>query len=247
MKKKSEERREEGALEEKRLGRRVRGLIFTVRLLDTSMGALLLLALLLALSSIFDMQSFARQGEGGGYPGMAALSEKNPDTAAWLRMEGTGIDHPVLQGKDNFEYLDRAPSGEYYAGGSLFLDAGNARDFHDPYNMIHGHHMEGGAMFGDLGKYLEQDFFEEHSAGELLTPEGEYALTVLSAGIYDAYDPLIYSVKSEREEVRERILGNGCGRELAFRKEDRLLALSTCAGSLDDKRTVVFCRMRKKT
>ena len=35
-----------------------------------------------------------------------ALQKKNPDIKGWLRAEGTTINYPVVQGKDNRYYLD---------------------------------------------------------------------------------------------------------------------------------------------
>ena len=48
-------------------------------------------------------------------------------------------------------------------------------DFNDWYNLIYGHHMDNGAMFGDIDKYRDKDFFNSHQKGVLQTP----VLTVL--------------------------------------------------------------------
>lgn len=160
-----------------------------------------------------------------------ALTAINPDTVAWLTLTGTEIDYPVVQGTDNFEYLDTAFTGEYSAGGAIFLDCGNAKDFSDSYNIIHGHHMSGGAMFGSLGNYLEEDFLESHRTGVLMSPRYDWDLEVLQAGIYDAYDGSIYCPGEDAPDFLDAV---------------QVLALSTCSGEMNDDRIVVFCSMKNR-
>ena len=42
--------------------------------------------------------------------------------------------------------------------------------FSDCYNLLYGHHMDNGGMFGDLDKYKDADFFDGHITGTLLLP-----------------------------------------------------------------------------
>ena len=48
---------------------------------------------------------------------------------AWLCIEDTYIDFPVMQGETNFDYLNKDPYGEYRISGSIFLDYRNHGDF----------------------------------------------------------------------------------------------------------------------
>jgi sortase B len=207
--------------------------------------ALLLLALLFTASTAWDMYTFTDAGRSSdGFPGFEALRKRNTDIAGWIRMDGTHIDHPVLRGKDNFEYLSKSPDGDFYQGGSIFLDAGNSRDFSDQYIIIHGHHMARGAMFSDVSEYLNEEFFEEHSNGELLTPGGTYQLTAAAAGIVDAYDGEMYYTGDGAG--RPLHLMEGClrHRNTEFNEDDKLVVLSTCAGDMSNDRVVLFCRAR---
>lgn len=163
-----------------------------------------------------------------------ALSQINPDLVAWLSLEGTNINHPIVQGRDNFEYLAIGFDGKDYAGGTLFLDADNKKDFSDDYNIIHGHHMSMGAMFGDLGKFLDRDFFDEFSEGVLKTPERNYKLRVVGVAAIDAYDSML--IPGEFPEDIDCIYK----REFTGKK---IVALATCTVALNDDRTVVLCEM----
>ncbi|MCQ2477048.1 MAG: class B sortase, partial [Clostridia bacterium] len=99
------------------------------------------------------------------------LLKINPDVKLWLKLDGTEIDAPVAQGKDNYYYLNRDVLCKSSMAGALFLDARNAGDFSDIYNIIYGHHMKGSLMFGDLDLYLEKDFFDKNTTGTILLPD----------------------------------------------------------------------------
>ena len=194
-------------------------------------------------SGLIDSLVFLEEGMGSiRYHSFSQLSEINPDTVAWITMDGTHIDHPVVRSADNFDYLDKGFDGKFYAGGTLFMDKDN-RDTEDLYCMIHGHHMAGGAMFGDLSKYLEEGFFDRNRTGTLLTPDYDYDILVFAAGVFNAYDRNVYSpgedipldyIKKEALNIRD-VTGT-----------EHVLALSTCLGDMTDDRTVVFCALTNK-
>lgn len=98
-------------------------------------------------------------------PQYQTLYEENPDLVGWLRMEGTGIDLPVVQTPgDNEYYLRRGFDGLYATGGTLFLDEQCSLDPKAPTAnwLIYGHNMADGSMFGHLTRYREEDFYRQH-------------------------------------------------------------------------------------
>ncbi len=173
------------------------------------------------------------------YHSFAELRAVNPDIAAWLRLDGTHIDHPVVYSRDNFDYLDKSFDGKDYAGGTLFLDKDN-RGFEDAYCIIHGHHMAAGAMFGDLPEYLEKDYFDRNRTGTLMTPEYDYDVEVFAAGIFNAYDSSVYRTGGAIpvDYVRENAVIQRDPAEYSH-----VLALSTCLDDMSDNRVVVFCSL----
>lgn len=211
--------------------------------IDRILLSFLLFLIIFIGSGLIDSFIFLEEGMASiKYRSFSQLMEINPDTVAWIRMDGTHIDHPVVRSADNFDYLDRSFDGKYYAGGTLFMDKGNG-DLEDPYCMIHGHHMAGGAMFGDLSKYLEAGFFEENRSGELLTPEFDYDIRVFASGVFNAYDSRIYTVGgcAPLDYVKNKAINL---REIP--EPSHVLALSTCLDDMTDDRTVVFCALTNR-
>ena len=211
--------------------------------IDRVLLSILLFLIVFIVAGLIDSFIFLEEGINSiEYHSFSQLKAINPDTVAWLTMDGTHIDHPVVKSVDNFDYLDKGFDGKFYAGGTLFRDFRN-ESFEEPYVMIHGHHMAAGAMFGDLEKYLDADFFESNRTGRLLTPDYDYDVEVFAVGVFNAYDVNIYNKLGEEfpdEYVRtnaELIRSVG---------HDHVLALSTCLDDMTDNRVVVFCDLTNR-
>jgi sortase B len=206
-----------------------------LRIVDLSTRLVCLLVLALGLYSAADTVYLYREAYDNstlrfrnGYSHDGGFSEiQIPENAAgWLYLEGAGVDAPVMQGKDNLEYLNRKPAGEFSLCGSLFLDSRCAGDFTDAYSLIYGHHMEHHLMFGALDQYLEKDFFDSHPRGILHTHNDSYRLEIIAVAVCSAYEEAVFSPGNE-ERVREFISTSA----MYIRPSGmsgRILAMSTC-------------------
>ena len=188
------------------------------------------------------------EGEEG--PTFEELKAVNPDVYAWVTLDNTNIDHPVVQGQDNLTYVNRDVYGNFALAGSIFLDSRNDSSFSDPYSLLYGHHMENSGMFGDLALYKEEDFFQENSTGYLITPEGVYDLEIFASLVVSASDQYIFDPEiwhTEEAAALAHVKENALYlRENIFQDLDensRILALSTCSGEFSDARTVVLAKM----
>lgn len=180
-------------------------------------------------------------------PGYEGEEPERPivgNMAAWLTIDDTNIDYPVMQGESNEEYLNKDPYGAYSLSGSIFLDSRNAADFSDGYSLIYGHHMEGGYMFGALHSFLEQDFFERHRHGELIVGDIAYEIEIFAVLDTEATQAHIFAPTEYRqEEVLEYIQKNAaiCDRTVCDRREEgKLLGMSTCKYPDSVYRVVLF-------
>ena len=176
------------------------------------------------------------------------LLSMNPDVCAWLTIDNTNIDYPVVQGKDNFEYLNMDILGEEATAGSIFLDYQNNREFRDFYSILMGHHMQGGKMFGDVGLFVDEDFFQKNHTGTIYLPDRIFELEIVAILSADAYDQTLYRIKWDTAEEKEQLLAHIMETALFTRgeplaPEDQLLALSTCSSSYTNARYLLICRI----
>lgn len=177
-------------------------------------------------------------------PGFDELRKQNPDVKAWITVDDTHIDYPVLQGKDDMEYLNKDPLGEFALSGSIFLSSQNQEDFSDSYNLTFGHHMENGAMYGDLSKMLDQSYLKEHQKGILYLPDKMIAIRLYAALECDAYESNVYhiaSIQQHMDSFQNFVHENAkVYLESNVKSTDKIIALSTCMSATTNGRIVVF-------
>ncbi|MDO4285774.1 MAG: class B sortase [Eubacteriales bacterium] len=194
------------------------------------------------------------QEEGASFEELLAV---NPDVRAWLTLDGTEIDYPVLQGESNLSYINTDVYGDFALAGSIFLDSGCDGAFGDAYSLLYGHHMEEHRMFGDLDLYREETFFDGHSAGTLLLPDRTYELEIFACLLVPASEDAIFEPEQWRDDI-EGLLEFAEGSALHIRQETveemrqggaavRILGMSTCSSEFTDARIVVLARMKPDT
>ena len=186
--------------------------------------------------------------EEGGTETFAELREINPDVVGWLELFDTHINYPLVQGRNDLEYLNKDIYGDPTLSGSIYLASENERDFSDWYNLIYGHHMDNGAMFGDIRNFLDEEYFDSHQEGILQTEKATYLIKVFACAYADAYDNVIYNISEDADakipELRE-FLSEHAVQHKEIPKEfsgEKLIGLSTCTDVVTNGRIVLFVR-----
>jgi len=130
----------------------------------------------------------------------------NEDVIGWIYMEDTVVSYPVLQGENNFYYLDKTYWKKYLASGSIYLDAGNDRLMGDSHSIIYGHNMKNHTMFGDLSDFRKAEYLESHPYVDLFLVDGTWLryeiFSVYKADVYDG----TFSVPLNSEADMENLL-----------------------------------------
>ncbi len=81
------------------------------------------------------------------------LKRTNPDVVGWLKVNGTNINYPFVQGSDNKYYLTHSFNKSYNAAGWAFLDYRN-NGTNNKNTIIYAHGRTDKTMFGTLRKVL---------------------------------------------------------------------------------------------
>ena len=215
----------------------------------------LLAALLILLISVYSLIDNYRQYQAAKDPTLSAykpvtdeggaqiLTEEKRITenqVAWLTISDTTIDYPVMQGEDNYEYLNKNPYGEFSLAGSIFLDCRSNPDFTDDYSLIHGHHMEHDSMFGALDDFRERSFFDAHKTGQLITADAVYEIHLFAVSDADGGDEIIFRPEGRTTSEILAFLSEHALIYEPVGEDRRLLCLATCYGDdLLDRMIVV--------
>ena len=175
---------------------------------------------------------------------------------AWIQVPKTNIDYPVVQGQDDMEYVNKNVYGEFELSGAIFLSCLNKDDFSDPYNLVYGHNMKSGMMFGGLKNYLQEGYLESHKYIHFNTiyETRTYEIVAVCLSEVQYQDESSYryydfiSAKTDQEfqafiqNVNElAVYGDGNG----LTREDKLLTLSTCNSYTEDGRLFLVAKRIK--
>ena len=193
----------------------------------------------------------AAEEEGASFEELLAI---NSDVCAWLTLDNTEIDYPVLQGEDNLSYINTDVYGNFALAGSIFLDSRCDNTFHENYSLLYGHHMDNSKMFGDLDLYEEQTFFDENTTGMLILPDRAYGLEIFAFLRVPASEDAIFSpqqwaadtgglldfVREEAEHIHQDTMEKIGTSEDCF----QILAMSTCSSEYTDARTILLAVMK---
>ena len=186
-------------------------------------------------------------------PSFAELLRVNQDVKAWLTLDHTQIDYPVLQGEDNFAYINTDVYGNFALAGSIFIDSRCDPSFADPYTLLHGHHMENSRMFGDLDLYKDAEFFAENTTGELILPDRTYDLQTFACLLVPSSESAIFQPQRWDSDLQglytfaqENALNLNTETLAAMKAagdDAQVLALSTCSTEFTDARTILLAWM----
>lgn len=188
-------------------------------------------------------------GDPDSNPTLAELQAINPDVLGWLTIDDTHIDYPVVIGETDMEYVNKDVYGDFALSGSIFLDSDNARDLSDAYTLVYGHHMDNGAMFGDVVEFVNTDYFESHPSGTLYLPDATYTIEIFACVQVDAFDSMVYDPLAQEGDVSELLHYVDeiavQSRYIGVQPTDKVIGLSTCAEAETNGRVVIFGRLAR--
>lgn len=184
-----------------------------------------------------------------------SLYLQNQDLIGWLQITGTQIDYPVMQTLgDNEYYLRLNFDKEYALGGSLFMEERCNPLRPSTNQIIYGHNMPDGTMFGELKHYEKKSFYEDHPqiAFDTLYTQNTYQImAVFRSRVYYNTDDVFkyyyfFNATSQEEwdyyysNVKQLSLyDTGVTAEYG----DKFLTLSTCDDEGEYGRFVVVAKL----
>lgn len=175
------------------------------------------------------------------------LKEKNKDTVAWIKVENTNIEFPVVQSVDNSYYLTHDFNNKYSVAGWIFADYRNKFDGTDKNIVLYGHNMHDNSMFSTLKNVLKKKWYENYK---------NYIITFITEDEYQKYQVFsVYQIEAEDYYIKTDFKDNEFSEfvnivtkrsikkfDVNVTNEDKILTLSTCANN--DKYRVVLHGVR---
>lgn len=181
---------------------------------------------------------------------LAELKKKNQDTIAWINVNNTNINYPVVQSNDNDYYLHHSYDKTKNEGGWIYLDYRNNPDFNNKNNIIYGHSRKDKTMFATLLNVLNYNWYTNKDNHIIrISTEKENSLwqiiSVYKIPVESYYIKTNFYSDNEYQEFLNTITKRSIHNfNTETNIEDKILTLSTCYS--DDIRLAVHAKLIKK-
>ena len=177
------------------------------------------------------------------------LYEQNNDLVGWIRIDGTGIDYPVMQTPSNPDYYLKhsfekkwSDYGVPYVDGSCTIGLSNNL-------IIYGHNMKNGTMFHDLVNYTKNGFYEAHPVIYFDSVDAPGQYQIIAAFRYNTNkETFVYNEHTDMNEVEFAEYVENCRARSIYdtgfsaKFGDQLITLSTCEYTYTNGRFVVVAK-----
>lgn len=171
----------------------------------------------------------------------------NTDTVAWLEVEDTNINYPVVQTSDNKYYLKHSYEKNKNANGWVFADYRNKVDGSDTNLIIYGHNRINGTMFGTLKKVINENWIKSKSTHLIKLTTKDYVIRYQIFASYIVKEEGYYLRTSFKSLDYSEFLDTLIDRskypfDVKVASDDTILTLSTCSPN-NSKRIVVHAKL----
>lgn len=189
--------------------------------------------------------NWANDGDSGQLPDTGTydydtLMEQIPATV-YISIPGTNISYPVMWSEQEGYFLYRDYKGRDNRNGSIFLSDENNPDFTDPINYIFGHNMKSGHMFGQLNRFLDEDYLAKHNVCYIVTAEETKNYTLFYAESVPGTTllPRFNNAYLGTEEYNAYLQALSQRIGIDFPRDAQLIELITCSRNREN-RTIVY-------
>ena len=172
----------------------------------------------------------------------------NPDVIAYLKIEDTKVDYPVVQGTDNEYYLNYTIDHIKATRGSIFMDYNVKFDpLEIPQHLlIHGHHMRDGTMFHNISLYKDEEFFYNHPLIHFDTLYLETIWQVFSVYVVDSneYVPMGFRSEESYQSYLDKVVARSMyDAGLSLGVDDVIMTLNTCSYEFSGAHTLIAAKL----
>ena len=175
------------------------------------------------------------------------LRGQNENIVAWLMVDGTNVNYPIVQTTDNDFYLNHDITKQPKGSGWTFMDYRNSVNLDDSNTIFYGHNLLNKTAFGSLSNVFTDNWFQSSNHYVVIrTPSAKHVYKIFSCYYID---PEVYYLQTNfyNSDDYQVFLDTIKGRSnydfgLDVTVSDKIITLSTCTD--DNKgRKVIHAKM----
>ena len=178
------------------------------------------------------------------------LKKINNDTKGWIKVNGTNINYPFVQYKNNKYYLNHSFDKSYNGAGWVFLDYRNNINNLAKNTILYAHGRYDQTMFGSLKNILKSNWFHNSNnyVVKLSTEKENTLWQVFSVYRIPTTNDYIKVKFNSNEEfinwTNMLIKRSSYNFNTKVNEDDKILTLSTCYN--DNDKVVIHAKLIKK-
>lgn len=162
------------------------------------------------------------------------LKQTNPDTVAWIKVNNTNINYPVVQTDNNTYYLSHSFDGSKNSAGWIFADFRSNLNEFEKNTVLYGHGRVDNSIFGSLRNILDEKWYtnEDNHIIELRTAKKTTKWKIFS--VYSIPAESYYLTHTfENDKSYNKFLTTLVSRSIYdfgtnLSTDDNIITLSTC-------------------
>lgn len=179
------------------------------------------------------------------------LQKKNTDTVAWIQVNNTNINYPIVQTDNNDFYLEHSYDKSSNEAGWVFMDFRNNPNFSSKNTILYAHSRLDKTMFGSLSKVLKSSWYQnkDNHIIKISTPTENSLWQIFS--VYKIQEETYYITTNFNDGSTYMEFLNTLKNRSKYNfntelgESDVILTLSTCYS--ETERTVVHAKKIKKS
>ena len=176
------------------------------------------------------------------------LKNINSDTVGWIQVNGTNINYPFVQTKDNTYYLKKDFNKKYNSAGWVFMDYRNNIDNFNKNTILYAHGRIDGTMFGSLKNITKSDWYKKIE-NHVVRLSMEYENTLWQ--VFSVYkiqttnDYLMVSFNDDFMDFTNMLINRSIFNfKTTINENDKIITLSTCYN--DTEKVVLHAKLIKR-
>ena len=161
------------------------------------------------------------------------LKSKNSNTVAWLSVDGTNINYPIVQTTDNSYYLNHSYDDSTKASGWTFMDYRNDINMTDKNTIFYGHNLLNKTAFGSISNIFTDKWMNNSNKTIVILTEKKKLVYQVISGYYATPETYYLQTNFYSNEDYQDFLNVILNRNIlrvdnTATIEDRIITMSTC-------------------
>lgn len=179
------------------------------------------------------------------------LKKINSNAVAWIKINNTNINYPIVQYTDNSYYLTHNFENTYNSAGWIYLDYRNDLKNINKNTIVYGHNRRNDSMFSSLKNVLDPSWCDnvQNRSINFCTVDNNYIAEIFSAyriKANDFSDKITFSSNEDYKNYLNSIISKSYYNfNTSVSLQDNILTLYTCDDNTNF-RVIVHAKLVKQ-